>query len=77
MVALAICIISPLFASFTLFGVKENRSDMAIPPTKISIRMIIKTIVSNDQLLWISLVFLIQQVGNGIVLAGRLDIHLL
>ncbi|NLE15728.1 MAG: hypothetical protein GX626_07635 [Spirochaetales bacterium] len=70
MVALAICILSPLFASFTLFGVKENRSDMAMPPTRISLKMIIKTIVSNDQLLWISLIFLIQQVGNGIVLGG-------
>ena len=70
MVALVICILSPLFVGFTLFGVRENRSDMAIPATKISLKMILKTIVNNDQLLWISLIFLIQQVGNGIVLGG-------
>ncbi len=69
-VAFCICLLSPLFACFTLFGVKENRSDMAMPATKVSLKMIIKTIVSNDQLLWISLIFLIQQVGNGIVLGG-------
>lgn len=69
-VALAICIIAPLFLGFTLFGVKENRSDMTNPPMRISFRMIIKTITSNDQLLWISLIFLIQQIGNGIVLGG-------
>jgi len=69
-VALAICIISPLFVSFTLLGVKENRSDMAKPAIKVSLKMIIRTIVSNDQLLWISLIFLIQQIGNGIVLGG-------
>ena len=69
-VALAICILSPLFICFTLFGVKENRSDMATPAIKVSLKMIIKTIVSNDQLLWISLIFLIQQIGNGIVLGG-------
>ncbi len=69
-VALAICILSPLFICFTLFGVKENRSDMATPAIKVSLKMIIKTIVNNDQLLWISLIFLLQQIGNGIVLGG-------
>ncbi len=40
------------------------------PGVKVSLKMIIKTIAQNDQLLWISLIFLIQQVGNGIVLGG-------
>jgi melibiose permease/lactose/raffinose/galactose permease len=33
-------------------------------------KKILTTILGNDQLLWISLIFLIQQVGNGIVLGG-------
>ncbi len=70
LVALGIVIIAPLFCCFTLFGVKENRSDMDKPGVKVSLKMIVKTIAKNDQLLWISLIFLIQQVGNGIVLGG-------
>ena len=38
------------------------------PP--ISIRKIFTTIFSNDQLLWVSLIFLIQQLGNNLVLGG-------
>ena len=37
-VAIVICILSPLFAMFTLFGVKENRSDMSNPAPKISFK---------------------------------------
>jgi melibiose permease/lactose/raffinose/galactose permease len=37
---------------------------------KVSFKKIIKTIGGNDQLLWICLIFLIQQIGNGIVLGG-------
>ncbi len=70
LVAFGIVIIAPLFCCFTLFGVKENRSDMDKPGVKVSLKMIVKTIAKNDQLLWISLIFLIQQVGNGIVLGG-------
>ncbi|MCQ2412936.1 MAG: glycoside-pentoside-hexuronide (GPH):cation symporter [Sphaerochaetaceae bacterium] len=69
-IAIVICILSPLFILFTLFGVKENRSDMAEPAPKISFKMIVKTIAGNDQLLWISLIFLLQQIGNGIVIGG-------
>ena len=69
-VAIIICILSPLFMLFTLFGVKENRSDMAKPAPKISLKMIVKTITGNDQLMWISLIFLLQQIGNGLVVGG-------
>lgn len=70
MVAIIICILSPLFAMFTLFGVSENRSDMAKPAPKISLKMIAKTITGNDQLMWIALIFLLHQIGNGLVVGG-------
>lgn len=69
-ISIVICIIAPLFLLFTLLGVKENRADMAEPAPRISFSLIIKTIGQNDQLLWISLVFLLQQIGNNLVLGG-------
>ena len=69
-IAIVICILSPLFAMFTLFGVRENRDDMAEPAPKVSLKMIVKTITKNDQLMWISLIFLLQQIGNGLVVGG-------
>ena len=55
---------------FTLFGVRENRNDMAEPAPKVSLKMIVRTITKNDQLMWISLIFLLQQIGNGLVVGG-------
>ncbi|MBO7353250.1 MAG: MFS transporter [Lachnospiraceae bacterium] len=69
-IALVICVLTPLFILFTLFGVRENREDMKTEAPKVSFKKIIKTIGGNDQLLWICLIFLIQQIGNGIVLGG-------
>lgn len=69
-VSIVICILAPLFIMFTLFGVKENRQDQSEPAPKISLKMIVKTITKNDQLLWISLIFLLQQIGNGLVVGG-------
>lgn len=69
-IALIIAIIAPCFVCFTLFGVKENRSDMDTPAPKVSFKKICNTIFKNDQLVWISVIFLIQEVGNGIVLGG-------
>lgn len=70
LVALGICVISPLFSCFVAFGVRENRSDMARPAPKVSLRLIARTIGRNDQLLWISAIFLIQQIGNGLIMGG-------
>lgn len=69
-VALIIAILGPVFLAFTVFGVKEQRNynDDPVPP--VSFRKIIGTITGNDQLLWISLIFLLQQIGNGIVMSG-------
>ncbi len=70
MIALIICILTPAFICFTLFGVKENRDDMQQPAPPVSFKKILSTIMGNDQLIWISVIFLLQEVGNGIVLGG-------
>ena len=70
LVALAIAIIAPIFLAFTVFGVKELRDYGDEPAPPVSFKMIIGTITGNDQLLWISLIFLLQQIGNGIVMSG-------
>ena len=69
-VALIIAILGPVFLAFTVFGVRETRNynDDPVPP--VSFKKIITTITGNDQLLWIALIFLLQQIGNGIVMAG-------
>lgn len=69
-IALIICVLSPLFICFTLFGVRERRSDQEEKAPPVSFKKIIGTITGNDQLLWIALIFLIQQIGNGVVLGG-------
>ena len=69
-VALAIALLGPLFLAITILGVKEQRdyNDDPVPP--VSFKKIWTTITGNDQLLWIALIFLLQQVGNGIVMSG-------
>ena len=69
-VALIIAILGPAFLAFTVFGVTEQRNYNNEPAPPISFKKIIGTIAGNKQLLWISLIFLIQQIGNGIVLSG-------
>lgn len=69
-VAFIIAVLGPVFLAFTVFGVKEQRdyNDDPVPP--VSFKKIWTTISGNDQLLWIALIFLLQQIGNGIVLSG-------
>ena len=69
-IALGIAIIAPAFLMFTIFGVHEDRSyeKEEVPP--ISLKKVWKTITGNDQLLWISLIFFLQQIGNDMILAG-------
>ncbi|MCR5715681.1 MAG: glycoside-pentoside-hexuronide (GPH):cation symporter, partial [Lachnospiraceae bacterium] len=69
-VSIIVCILAPLFLAFTIFGVKENRDDMQTQAPPFSFRKLIKTISQNDQLMWISLIFLLQEVGNCIVIGG-------
>lgn len=70
LVALVVAILAPLFLSFTVFGVKEQRNYNDEPAPPISLKKIVTTITGNDQLMWISLIFLLQQIGNGVVMSG-------
>lgn len=69
-VALIVCLLAPLFLCFTIFGVRENRDEMKEKAPPVSFRKIWNTITGNDQLLWIALIFLVQQVGNNLVAGG-------
>lgn len=71
-VALAIAIAAPLFLLFTVLGVKEHREAAPAnrPKEKFSLIQVFKTIARNDQLVWVAVIFLIQQVGNGLVVGG-------
>ena len=70
LIALAFAILGPVFLAFTVFGVKEQRNYNDDPTPPVSFKKIWTTITGNNQLLWIALIFLIQQIGNGIVLSG-------
>ena len=69
-IALVFCVLAPLFLSFTIFGVKENREYEREPAPPISFKKILRTILQNDQLRWIVVIFLLQQIGNGLILGG-------
>ncbi len=68
-IALIICILAPLFMLFLLFGVKERR-DPSKPTPPLSFKKIIDVFAHNDQLVWITIIFLFQQLGINIVLNG-------
>jgi len=69
-IALVIAILSPLFLCITVFGVHENRDYEKEPAPPVNFKKIVNTIKNNDQLVWISGIFLLQQIGNGIVTGG-------
>ena len=69
-IALIIAILGPLFLAFTVFGVTEQRNYNSEPVPPVSLKKIWSTLTGNDQLLWVGLIFIIQQIGNGIVLSG-------
>ena len=69
-IALAVAILGPLFLAFTVFGAQERRDDMREAAPPISFKKIFSTIFNNDQLRWIVLIFLIQQIGLNLVLGG-------
>ena len=69
-IALVVSILAPLFLAFTVFGARERRDDMLEAAPPISFKKIFRTIAANDQLLWVSLIFLIQQIGLNLVLGG-------
>ena len=69
-VSIIICVLAMATQVFTLWGVRENRDDMNRKPAPISLKKVVSTITGNDQLMWIALCFLIQQIGNGIIAGG-------
>lgn len=71
-VALGIAAAAPLFLLFTLCGVRERREEVPAdrPRERFSLLQVFRTIARNDQLVWIAVIFLIQQVGNGLVVGG-------
>lgn len=69
-VALIICILAPAFLCFTIFGVREYRDYEKEPAPPVSFKKIISVLKGNDQLLWIALIFLLQEVGQNICLNG-------
>ncbi len=69
-IALAVAVLAPLFLCFTIFGVREDRQYEKEPAPRISFKKILQTITGNDQLRWIIPIFLLQQIGNGIVIGG-------
>ncbi len=69
-VALIIAVLSLLFMAFTVFGVREKQTAEEERTKAASYREIISTITRNHQLLWIALIFLLQQISNGMVSSG-------
>lgn len=69
-VAIVICILAPAFLCFTIFGVKERRETVKAEKSSAGLKKVLNTIMNNDQLRWIAIIFLIQQVGNGIAIGG-------
>ena len=69
-IALVIAILGPLFILFTLFGVKEHRGEDMEPQMHLNVRRITRTISQNDQLRWMILIFLLQQIANSLVFGG-------
>ena len=69
-VAIAICVLAPAFLCFTLFGAQERRDPVNVNKERAGLKKVVNTLVRNDQLRWIAVIFLIQQVGNGIAVGG-------
>ena len=69
-VAIAVSILAPAFLCFTFFGAKERRETEKPQKSEGGLKKIFRTIMSNDQLRWIAVIFLIQQIGNGLIVGG-------
>lgn len=71
-IAVAIGIIAPILMAVTVFGVKENRtsSEYTSQENRVSLKHIVSVIKGNDQLMWIAVAFVIQQVGNQLAQGG-------
>ena len=69
-VAIIICLLAPAFLLFTIIGAKERREAAKTEKKSGGLKKVVNTIIHNDQLRWIAVIFLIQQVGNNIAIGG-------
>lgn len=69
-VAVGICLLAPAFLCFTIIGAKERRETVKPAKAAGGLKKVVNTVIRNDQLRWIAVIFLIQQVGNGIAVGG-------
>ena len=69
-VAIGICILAPAFFCITIFGVKEHREEKKQKKSEGFFKKLVNAIKYNDQLRWIAVIFLIQQIANNIILGG-------
>lgn len=69
-IALVIAILAPLFLSITVAGTKEHREVKEVQKEKFSFKKLFHTIARNDQLIWVAGIFLLQQIGNGLITGG-------
>ena len=70
-VAAGSCIVMPSFFLFTILGVKEHReTEKPQQKEKGIFKKMINAVKHNDQLRWIAVIFLIQQIGINFVLGG-------
>ena len=74
-IALVVCILAPLFLMFTLIGVKEKREAVTEPAPRISFKKITSTIFGNRELRWMSIIFLLQQIGGSFAFSGVATFH--
>lgn len=73
LVSIGVIAISLLFICFTIFGVKEEpqeTSEEVKAKPRRTTKETLKIIFKNKPLLWVTIAFMIQQVGNGLVTQG-------
>lgn len=73
-VAVGVSLLGLVFIAFTIFGVKEpnphTKKDPSDTSGHASIKQIVGTIFKNRELMWVILIFLLQQIGNAIIGGG-------
>lgn len=70
-VSIIICVLAPAFLLFTILGVKEHReTEKPKKPEGGVFAKLIDAVKQNDQLRWIAVIFLIQQMGSSFIGGG-------
>ena len=69
-IGLVIAILAPLFLAVTILGVREHRETVRKEQSRFSLKEVFGAILRNDQLVWIAVILLVQQIGNGLIIGG-------